>query len=108
MGRLALRAKPNRSRLQACRRHQPPDRVEDYLEVAVVSLLERFQLPSELRIGCEHPAQSHEGPDDLYVDAYSALALENPGQHCYSLLSERVGSITTASPPFSKTRRRWF
>jgi hypothetical protein len=103
---LAVRAKPNRSRLRACRGHQPPERVEDYLEVAVVFLLERFQLPGELRIGSEHPAQSHEGSDDLYVDAYSALALENPGQHRYPLLSERVGSIASASPPFSSPRRR--
>jgi len=92
--------------LRAYRGHQPPERVEDYLEVAVVFLLERFQLPGKLRIGSEHPAQPHEGSDDLYVDAYSALALENAGQHGYSLLSERVGSITTSSPPFSNTRRR--
>jgi hypothetical protein len=92
--------------LRPYRSHQPPDRVEDYLEVAVVFLLERFQLPGELRIGSEHPAQSHEGSDDLYVDAYSALALENPGQHSYPLLSEGVGSIATTSPPFSNTRRR--
>jgi hypothetical protein len=62
-----------------CRSHQPPDCVEDHLEVAVIFLLERFQFPGELSIGGEHPAQSHEGSDDLYADAYGALALENPG-----------------------------
>ena len=103
-----MRAEPNRSRLRPCRSHQPPDRVEDSPEVAVVFLFERFQLPGELRIGSEHPAQSDEGSDDLYVDAYCALALENPGQHSYSLLSERVSSIATASPPFSSSRRRQF
>jgi len=92
--------------LRACRSHQPPDRVEDYLEVPVIFLLERFQLPGELRIGSEHPAQSDEGSDDLYVDANGALALENPGQHSYSLLSERVCSIAATSPPFSRTLRR--
>lgn len=103
-----MRAKSDRSRLRAYRSHQPPDRVEDYLEVAVVFLLERFQLPGELRIGSEHSAQSDKGSDDLYVDANGALALENPGQHSYSLLSERVCSIATASPPFSSSRRRQF
>jgi hypothetical protein len=45
MRALALRAKPNWSSLQACRSHEPPERVEDDLEVAVVFVLERFQLP---------------------------------------------------------------
>jgi hypothetical protein len=72
--------------------------------MAVVFPLERFQLPGEFRIGREHPAQPHEGSDDLYADAYSALALENPGQHRYSLLSERVGAIAAASAPFSPCR----
>ncbi len=57
--------------------HELADGVEDDLELGVVFLLKRIELPGEVSMGVEHPAQPDEGTHELDVDLDGALAAKN-------------------------------
>ena len=75
--------------LERC--HQLADRVENRLELGIVPLLQRVELPGEAGVGGQHPAEADERPHDLHIDLHRPAALEHAGEHGDALFGERIG-----------------
>ena len=79
--------------------HELADGVEDRFELEVVFAFEGVELPGEVGVCCEHPAEVDEGTHDLNIDLYGAGAVEDAGEHGDALFGEGVGVCATEAAP---------
>jgi hypothetical protein len=77
-----------------------PIRLEHHLELSVVLLLQRVELPREVGVGLQHLPQAHERAHDLDVYENSTPTAEHAREHGDTLLSENVRAVATPAPPF--------
>lgn len=81
------------------RGHQLADRVEDDLELPVVSDFHLFETPGQIARRGEDLSQLDEGAHDGIVDLNGARAAKNARQHGDALLCECIrGGAASASP----------
>ena len=69
------------------------------LELPVVFLLERGELPREVRVRRQHLPESHERAHDLDVHLDRARAPQHARQHRHALLRESVRQLPSAAAP---------
>jgi len=75
------------------RDHQLANGIESNPELVVVFLFEETELPHQVGIGSQHPTMSDKRPHDRDICLHSRLAIQNSGEHGYSLFCEYVRLI---------------
>ena len=76
------------------------DRFEDYRELLVVFVFERFDLSGEGAVCVHEPPQLHECAHDGDVDLNRAGAAQDTRKHGDALLSESVGEVAPSPAAF--------
>src|SRR5947208_11737811 len=79
------------------RKHQLANGVEDDLELGVIFVFQRRELPGEFCVREEHLAQTDKCAHDGDVDLHGTRTPQDAGEHGDALLSEGVGSVTAAT-----------
>ena len=78
--------------------HELANRVKHDSELPVVALLKLVKLVGQVLVRGEEAPQTDEGAHNLDVDIYDTLAAQDARQHRDTLLGERVGRVSAASP----------
>src|SRR6476469_4562608 len=99
------RPETDRALRSSGRGDQPSQRLEDLIQLLVVSAeplsglsLKLFEPILKRRVGGGRAAQLDERSHDLDIDGNRALAAQHPRKHGYALLGEDVGGVATPAP----------
>ncbi len=82
------------------RGHELADRLEDHLELRVVSLFQRFKFSSEVLMGRQYFSQPHKGAHDFDIDLDRTLATKNARKHGDALFGEHIGQVSATPSSF--------
>jgi len=83
--------------LRLRRRHQLSNRIEYYLKLAIVLLLQFLQLPRHFSVGSKHLSQANERAHNLDARSHRAFAVEHVRCHDRTMFRESIRQIASAA-----------
>jgi hypothetical protein len=79
--------------------HELTNRVEDHLELTIVSAFQFGQFARQIGVAGHQLAKTNERSHDLYVDEHGTATAQNRREHRDTLLGERVWRRSTLTAP---------